>query len=272
MRAASRMAGCSINTVTKLLVDAGIACQEFHDRTVRGVIAERIECDEIWAFAYAKQANVQFSLAAPDDAGDLWTYTAIDPDSKLLVSWHVGSRDLWDTMTFMADLHGRLATRVQLTTDGWKTYPEAVLANFRDQVDYGQVVKAFETRRRDESFERRYSPPGISDISRVPITGDPDEEKISTSIVERHNLTIHMSLKRYTRLSNAFTKKVENHIHMFAIYSVFYNFCRPHISLGALRTPAMEANLAPYVFDPEFIIRLVEEKRVGSGRLTGRSN
>ena len=247
MRSTSRITGVSINTVAKLLVDAGRACAAFHEEHVVEVPARLVQCDEIWSFCYAKRRNVGNAVAAPDGAGDVWTWTALDPDSKLIVSWLVGSRDADTGIEFMDDLRGRLANRVQLTTDGHRAYLEAVEGAFGGDVDYAQLVKIYG--KAEEEAERRYSPPVCIGTRKAVVVGSPDLAEASTSLVERHNLTMRMSMRRFTRLTNAFSKKLENHCHALALYFVWYNWVRPHKSLGM--TPAMAAGLAmqPYTWD-----------------------
>lgn len=252
MRSISRITGVSINTVSKLLIDAGLACARFHDETVRGVTAKAVQCDEIWSFAYAKQKNVKFAKAAPEAAGDVWTWTALDADSKLIVSWHVGDRSQHTGIAFMGDLKGRLANRVQLTTDGHKAYLKAV-AEVDFDADYAMLNKIFAT---DYAGAGRYSPPKCIGAIKNPIMGNPDPDLINTSFVERQNLTMRMSMRRFTRLTNAFSKKFENHCHALALYFVFYNFCRVHKMLGA--TPAMAAGLIDRVMKVTDVVALID--------------
>ena len=247
MRAASRIADVSINTVSKLLIDAGNACAEYHDKTVHGVKARRIQCDEIWSFTYAKQKNVKHAKAAPEGAGDTWTWTAIDADSKLIISYLVGGRDADYANAFMEDVGNRLANKVQLTTDGHKAYLEAVEGAFGCDVDYAQLVKLYGSA--PESMKGRYSPSECTGIKKTTVEGNPDDKHISTSYVERMNLNIRMGNRRFTRLTNAFSKKVDNHLHMLSLYFVHYNFCRIHKSLRV--TPAMEAGISDTVHDME---------------------
>lgn len=253
MRAISRVVGCSINTVTKLLVDAGNTCAEFHDQMVRGLTARRVQCDEIWSFCYSKQKNTPDHKK--DEAGDVWTWTAIDADSKLICGWMVGDRNAETASFFMQDLASRLAGRVQLTTDGHKAYLVAVEGAFGADIDYGMLVKMYGT---PPEAEKRYSPPEIVACAKSVITGKPDSKHISTSYVERQNLTMRMSMRRFTRLTNGFSKKLENHCHALALYFVYYNFVRIHKSLRV--TPAMEAGLVASPMDLEDIVRMIDER------------
>lgn len=254
MRSISRITGVSINTVTKLLVDAGMACAAFHDATVRNVPAVRVQCDEIWSFAYAKNKNVKFAKAAPEAAGDVWTWTALDADSKLIVSWHVGDRSQHTSISFMGDLKARLANQVQLTTDGHKAYLKAV-AEVDFDADYAMLNKIFAT---DYVGPGRYSPPKCIGAVKEAIMGNPDPQYVSTSFVERQNLTMRMSMRRFTRLTNGFSKKFENHCHALALYFFFYNFCRVHKTLGA--TPAMASGLVNHVMKMEDAVTLIDAR------------
>jgi len=254
MRSISRVTGVSINTVSKLLVDAGMACAAFHDVTVRGITSKAVQCDEIWAFSYAKQKNVKFAKAAPEAAGDVWTWTAIDADSKLIVSWHVGDRSAYTGTSFMGDLKARLANRVQLTTDGHKAYLRAV-AEVDFDADYAMLNKIFAT---DYAGPGRYSPPKCIGAIKNPIMGNPDPDLVNTSFAERQNLTMRMSMRRFTRLTNAFSKKFENHCHALALYFVFYNFCRVHKTLGA--TPAMASGLVDRVLKMADVVGMIDAR------------
>lgn len=254
LRAATRITGVSINTVTKLLVDAGRACEAFHDAAVRNVKAKRIQCDEIWSFTYAKAKNVADAKAAPDGAGDTWTWTALDADTKLIVGWLVGGRDAGYAHAFMEDVAGRLAGRVQLTTDGHKAYLDAVEGAFGAAVDYAMLEKIYGTA--PESARGRYSPADCIGAKKKHVEGRPDPKHVSTSYVERQNLTMRMHMRRFTRLTNAFSKKVENHAYAVALHFVFYNFVRIHKTLRV--TPAMAANLTDRLWEISDIVALVE--------------
>jgi len=251
MRSISRIADVSINTVAKLLVEAGEACLAIHDEHVRGVKASRIQCDEIWSFCYAKQKNVADAKAAPDGAGDVWTWTAIDADSKLMVSYFVGDRGGESAMILMDDLRARLSNRVQLTTDGHKAYLEAVEGAFGANVDYAQLVKLYGSVG-GAGPEKRYSPADCTGIKKVRREGNPDIAHVSTSHVERMNLSIRMQNRRFTRLTNAFSKKLDNHIHALALYFAFYNFCRIHKTLRM--SPAMAAGITDRLWSLDDIV------------------
>ena len=253
MRAVSRLTDVSINTVSKLLVDAGRLCASLHDDKVRGVKAQRVQVDEIWSFTYAKAKNVARAKKAPEGAGDTWTWTGLDADSKLIVSWLVGPRDAGSAFTFAADLKDRLAGRVQLTSDGLRLYLEAVEDTFGADVDFAQLVKLYGA---SDEADTRYSPAMCIGCLSKAVTGNPDPKHISTSYVERQNLTMRMHVRRFTRLTNGFSKKLENHIYMVAIYTVFYNFTKIHKSLRV--TPAMAAGLTDRVWDMEDVVRLLE--------------
>ena len=252
MRSISRVAGVSINTVTKLLTNAGQACAAFHDEVVWGVPAQRVQCDEIWSFSCAKQKNVKFAKSAPEAAGDVWTRTGIDADSKLIVSWHVGDRSQHIGIAFMGDLKARLANSVQLTTDGHKAYLKAV-AEVDFDADHAMLNKIFAT---DYARVGRYSPPKCIGAVKNVIMGNPDPDHINTSFAERQNLTMRMSMRRFTRLTNAFPKKFENHCHALALYFFFYNFCRVHKTLGA--TPAMAAGVTDRIMTMEDAVSLID--------------
>jgi IS1 family transposase len=270
LRSISGVCGVSINTVTKLLVDAGIVCAAFHDASVRKVAAKQIQCDEIWSFCYAKAKNVADAKAAPEGAGNVWTFTALDADSKMIVSWLVGSRDGDTAWNFMCDLKERLANKVQLTTDGFAGYKDAVGGSFgSEDVDYAMLVKLYSggAVSPNASAERRYSPATCTGAVKTPVYGEPERKHISTSYIERQNLTMRMSMRRFTRLTNAFSKKFENHCRSLALYFVWYNWIRKHKTVGT--TPAIAAGLTDEALDMSHIVRLIDkrdEERLGEKR------
>jgi IS1 family transposase len=252
LRSISRVCDVSINTVTKLLVDAGTVCAAYHDQYVTGVKSKRIQCDEIWSFCYAKEKNVTRAKSAPDGAGDVWTFTAIDADTKLMVSWAVGDRTAECARAFMDDVAGRLSSRVQLTSDGHRVYLDAVLGAF-DQVDFAQLVKLYGSESGSKQ-ERKYSSGECTGILKTQVAGSPDPKHISTSFVERQNLNMRMGMRRFTRLTNAFSKKIDNHLHALALYFVFYNFVRMHKTLRM--SPAMAARISSKLWGIEDIVIL----------------
>ena len=254
IRAVTRLTGVSKNTVTKLLIDAGKACAVYHDEHVRDVKVSRVQVDEIWSFTYAKAKNVQAAKAAPEDAGDTWTWTAIDADTKLIVSYLVGGRDGEYAMAFMDDLRSRLANRVQLTSDGHRAYLEAVEGAFGRDVDYAQLVKIYGAA--PESVKGRYSPAECTGIRKTRIEGYPDPKHVSTSFAERQNLTMRMHMRRFTRLTNAFSKKVENHSYAVALHFMYYNFVRIHQKLRM--SPSMAAGVTDRLWEIADIVELVE--------------
>ena len=257
MRSISRVADVSINTVSKLLVDAGKFCAELHDREVRNVKASRIQCDEIWSFTAAKQKNVPTMKNAVDGAGDTWTWTALDSDSKLIVSWLVGGRDGEYALAFMDDVKDRLANRVQLTTDGHKAYLNAVEEAFGADIDYAMLVKMYgEPEGKRGTAERRYSPAECTGIKKTRVEGNPDPAHVSTSHVERQNLTMRMQMRRFTRLTNAFSKKFQNHVHMVALYTVWYNFIRVHKTLKM--SPAMAGGVSKTLWSMEDLCQMMD--------------
>lgn len=255
IRAITRVTGASKNTVTKLLVDAGKACIAFHDANVQDVKAKRIQVDEIWSFTYAKQKNVATAKAAPDGAGDTWTWTAIDADSKLIVSYFVGGRDSDCAIDFMDDLRSRLANRVQLTSDGHKAYLEAVEGAFGGDIDYAMLVKMYGPS--SESVKGRYSPAECTGAKKTRIEGSPDMAHVSTSFAERQNKTMRMHMRRFTRLTDGFSKKVENHAYAVALHMMYYNFVRLHTTLRT--TPAMAAGVSSRLWEIGDIVKLVED-------------
>lgn len=239
MRAIARAEDVSQNTVAKALVDAGTVCAEMHDELVQGVKASRIQCDEIWTFNYCKQRAVATAKSAPADAGDLWTWTGIDADSKLIVSYLVDDRSGQAAIELMDDLRSRLSNRVQITTDGHRAYLEAVEGAFGSDVDYAQIIKMYGL---TPSPAGRYSPAECTGIKKVRVERNPDEKHISTSFAEAHNKTMRMHMRRFARLTNGHSKKVANHAHMVALYTMYYNFIRARSKLKM--TPAMQAAIA----------------------------
>jgi IS1 family transposase/lambda repressor-like predicted transcriptional regulator len=255
MRAASRMAGVSINTVSKLLVDAGKLCAAFHQEMVRDLKSDRVQADEIWSFCYAKKKTVQKDetiLERNSDAGDVWTFTAIDADTKLCIAYLVGPRDSHSAYSIMRDVHNRVTGRIQLTTDQLSIYMRAVDQAFVGDVDYGMLHKIY-----SGGGDGRYSPAECIGCERKTVIGNPDIKHISTSFVERSNLTMRMHMRRFTRLTNAFSKKFENHAHMIAIYTVWYNWLRTHKTLKT--TPAVAAGLTDRVWTMAEIVELMDQ-------------
>jgi IS1 family transposase len=258
IRATVRMTGVAKNTVVKLLADLGEACLRYHDSHVRGVRSKRIQCDEIWSFCYAKEKNLPEHLKGKSGFGDIWTWTALDPDSKLIVSYLLGDRDAGTAFEFMQDLAGRLENRIQITTDGYRVYLEAVEGAFGGSVDFAMLVKLYGV---PSEAETRYSPAECIGTRVETIQGTPDPKHISTSFVERQNLTMRMGMRRFTRLTNGFSKKAENLGHAIALHFMHYNFCRIHQTLRV--TPAMESGLATHVWTLEELVSLLEK---GTGK------
>jgi IS1 family transposase len=259
IRATARMTAVSKDTVMKLLVDMGTVCSIHMDRELRDLDCKRVQVDEIWSFVYAKAKNVPEDMRDDKGVGDVWTWTALDSDSKLVLSYRVGPRDLQEAHHFMADVAKRLSERVQLTSDAFHIYGPAVRDAFHGDVDYAQLIKQYgrdQTRRK--SGDAKYSPAICIGSYPQPITGDPDPAHISTSHVERLNLTTRMSVRRFTRLTNAFSKKVENHAAAVALHFCFYNYCRPHMSLGRKTTPAMAAGVTDHVWTIDELIALLD--------------
>jgi len=249
IRATVRMTGAAKNTVTKLLVDVGKRCRAFHDKSVRHVSSRRVQCDEIWSFVGAKAKNVP-EEKKDSGMGDVWTWVAVDADSKLVVSYLCGGRDAGWANEFMKDVASRLTMRVQITSDGHRAYAEAVEGAFGMDVDFAMLIKLYGAP--SEKYDTRYSPSGLIGTRTAVLSGNPDPQHISTSFVERQNLTMRMSMRRFTRLTNGFSKKFENHCHSVALHYAYYNFCRVHQSLRV--TPAMEAQLTDHVWSIEELL------------------
>jgi IS1 family transposase len=247
------MLDCSKDAVLKLIVDLGTACMTYHDQHVRELTTRRVQVDEVWSFVHTKAKNVPQEKRGQFGFGDVWTWTGIDAESKVMIAWHVGTRDADAAHAFMMDLANRLANRVQLTSDGHNAYLDAVDGAFGTMVDYAMLVKLYGT---TPEAEKRYSPAVCLGTRRSVIHGNPDPAHISTSYVERSNLTIRMSNRRFTRLTNAFSKKLANHKHMLAIFFVYYNFARIHQTLRV--TPAMQAGISDHVWSLEEIAALAD--------------
>jgi IS1 family transposase len=254
LRAIVRLTGISRTTLHKLLEDCGEAFSEYQDRTLMNLNCKRLQVDEAWAFCYAKQKNVPTAKAAPEGAGDIWTWVGIDAQSKLVASWYVGGRDSEAAMTFMDDLAKRLANRVQLTSDGHKAYLDAVEGAFGGDVDYAMLVKIYGAA---PEGQRRYSPAICTGAVKHRVEGNPDPKHVSTSYAERQNLNIRMGNRRMTRLTNAFSKKAANHAHMMAIYFMHYNFVRIHQTLKV--TPAMAAGVTPKLWEMADLVKVLED-------------
>jgi IS1 family transposase len=262
IRATVRVTEAAKNTVVKLLAEAGAACADFQDAPVRNLDTKRVECDEIWSFCYSKQKNVPEDFKGTPGYGDIWTWVAIDADTKLIPTWLVGERTTPDCYTFLRDLKDRLkpGQRIQLTTDGFGSYPPVVSALWQANIDYAVMIKDYTDPTAEE--RRRYSP-ATCKVAEVRIeSGDPDPMKLSTSYVERNNLTMRMGMRRFTRLTNAFSKKVENHAHAISLHFMHYNFCRTHQTLskkaGKPTTPAMAAGLEDHPWSLTQLCELLE--------------
>ena len=254
IRATARLMNVSKDTVVKLQVEAGYACADYQDKVFRNLNCKRIQVDEIWAFCYAKQKNVPESKQGKFGFGDVWTWVAIDADTKLIPSFTIGNRDATAACQLIDDLKGRLKTRIQLTTDGLKVYVNAVEGAFGCDIDYAMLVKTYES----SQEETRYSPAVCTSAEAKPIMGNPDPQHISTSFIERQNLSMRMGIRRFTRLTNGFSKKVENHAAAVALYYMHYNFCRVHQTLRV--TPAMEAGIADHIWTIEEMLSKIGQK------------
>jgi len=257
IRSTVRMTGTCKDAVTKLIRDLGEACAEFHNQAVQQVRVSRVQCDEVWSFCYAKEKNVPVAKQGTG-AGSVWTWVAIDADSKLILSYLCGGRDASWACKFMEDLASRVTTRIQITTDGHRAYAEAVEGAFGMEVDYAMLIKLYGAP--SDQPDTRYSPAQCIGIRTGVLSGNPDSQHISTSFVERQNLNLRMGVRRFTRLTNAFSKKFENHCHMVAIYHAYYNFCRVHQTLRV--TPAMEAVLTDHIWSLEELVGLLESTEV----------
>lgn len=253
MLSVSRATGVSPKAIQRLLAQVGSFCIGFHNTRVKNIPAQRVQCDEIWQYVYAKDKNVPQDLRGTG-VGDTWTWVAIDADTKLVISWLVGDRNMDSAKPFMLDLKSRLTNRIQLTTDGLLIYPEAVENAFGAKVDYAQLTKVYGM---DPDKPRRYSPTKVTDTKKGAVTGFPDPDYISTSLVERQNLTMRMSMRRFTRLTNGFSKKLLYHRYSIALHFVYYNFCRIHSTIRV--TPAMEAGLTKDIWEIEDLIKLADE-------------
>jgi len=253
MRSVSRMSNCSINTVTKLLVDAGKACAEYQDKALRNLACKRIQCDEIWSFCYSKEKNVPDEHRGEFGYGDVYTWTAMCADTKLVPSFLVGRRDMEHAKVFIQDLADRLNNRVQLTTDGHKVYLDAIENAFAGDIDYAMLVKVYEPSPTED--QRKYSPVDCMGTKIRKVSGNPATKYVSTSFVERQNLTMRMSMRRFTRLTNGFSKKVDNLFHAVALHFMYYNFARIHKTLRV--APAMEAGISDHVWSLGEIVNLI---------------
>lgn len=262
IRAVTRLTGSSKNTVSKLLIDAGRACAAYQDRVLRHLNCQRIQVDEIWSFVRVKHGNMAKAKVVSRDAGDVWTWIALDADTKLIASFYVGDRGYGSAREFIDDLAERLANRVQLTSDGHKAYLKAVGEAFGGGIDYAQLVKIY-GQDNSKSPERRYSPAECIGAEKRPIIGNPDPDHISTSYVERQNLTMRMSMRRFTRLTNGFSKKIENHACAVALHAMFYNFVRIHQTLKM--TPAMAAGVSNRLWEMKDLVEMIEAFEARNG-------
>jgi IS1 family transposase len=253
MRATARIVGVARNTINKLLVELGAACSRYQDITLRNLKCQRIQVDEIWSFCYCKQKQVTEAIAEERIAGDVWTWAAIDAETKLVPCWTLGKRDPETADAFVSDMASRLADRVQLTSDGLATYMDAIVKAFGEDVDYAKLAKYYGT---DPEGQRRYSPAMCTGCKRGGVIGDPDPTRISTSFIERQNLTMRMGMRRFTRLTNAFSKKIENYAAAVSLHMMYYNFGRVHMTLKT--TPAVAAGVADHIWSVEEIVALLD--------------
>ncbi|HEV2232792.1 MAG TPA: IS1 family transposase [Terriglobia bacterium] len=251
IRATARMMNVSKDTVVKLQVETGFASADYQDKAFQNLTCKRVQCDEIWAFCYAKQKNIPEEKKGQFGYGDVWTWVAIDADTKLIPSFTVGNRDAITARHLIDDLKGRLKSKIQLTTDGLKVYADAVENSFGADIDYAMLVKTYESNQE----ETRYSPAVCTSCERKPMMGNPDPKHISTSYIERQNLTMRMGIRRFTRLTNGFSKKVENHAAAVGLFYMHYNFCRVHKTLRV--TPAMEAGLTDHIWTIEEMLEKI---------------
>lgn len=256
INATCRITGVAKNTVLKLLAEAGEACAAYQDRVMHNLPSKKLQCDEIWAFCYSKQRSVATNKVRVHGAGDVYTWTAIDADTKLVPCWHVGTRAADSAKAFIDDLAPRLANRVQLTTDGHKAYLKAVDDAFGANVDYAMLVKLYGAASGSSQQERKYSPGECCGSIKGTVCGNPKDADVSTSYVERANLTMRMHMRRFTRLTNGFSKKLENHMHAVSLHFMFYNFCKIHKTLRV--TPAMEAGIDDHVWSMEEVVMMAD--------------
>ena len=263
INATARMTGVSKNTILKLLSDLGMACADYQDKAFRNLNCKKIQCDEIWSFVGAKAKNVPEEKQGMFGFGDVWTWVSMDAETKLVPCWLVGPRNTEAAMEFIHDLAGRLANKVQLTTDGHRPYLEAVESAFGGEIDYAQLVKIYGGSQTKQE-QIKYSPAECIGAKKVVVSGNPLGRDVSTSYIERQNLTMRMSMRRFTRLTNAFSKKIENHAHAIALHYMYYNFCRIHKSLRC--TPAMAAGVTSKVWEIEDIIRIAESHLPKAGK------
>ena len=249
-----RLTGVAKNTITKMLIQVADACTKYQDRVFRNLLCEKIQCDEIWSFCYGKSKNVPADKQGIFGSGDVWTWTALCADTKLIASWRIGARGAETAFEFMHDLAGRLAHRVRLTTDGHRVYLDAVESAFGSEIDHAMLIKLYGADR--EGSESRHSPAECIGRRAIPTSGNRKARHISASFVERQNLTMRMSMRRFTRPTNSFRKKIENHTAAVALYFMYYNFCRIHQALRV--TPAMEARVTDHVWSVEEMVALLD--------------